>query len=78
MKKYSIVRIGHEYVVRADQQDLLKVASRRQAAKLVTDAVGLLDLQAASPMLAAEPGSEAAALSIDCDPAVMPDHSEVS
>ncbi len=53
MKKYSIVRIGHEYVVRADQQDVLKVASRRQATKLVTDAAELLDSQSAPSLQAA-------------------------
>ncbi len=74
MKKYSIVRIGHEYVVRADQQDVLKVASRRQAAKLVTDAAELLDSQPASSMpAAAQDGS-----SIDCDSNTKPDPSEVS
>jgi hypothetical protein len=43
MKNYSIVRIGDEYVVQADEQSVLKIASRRRAAKLVTDAAGLLD-----------------------------------
>jgi hypothetical protein len=42
MKKYSIVRIGSEYVVRAGEARVLKVASRREAAKLVTDAAELL------------------------------------
>lgn len=42
MKKYSIVRIGSEYVVQAGDTRILKVASRRQAAKLITDAAGLL------------------------------------
>jgi hypothetical protein len=74
MKKYSIVRIGHEYVVRADQQDVLKVASRRQATKLVTDAVELLDLRAASSMRAAARDEP----SIDCDSNTKPDPSEVS
>jgi hypothetical protein len=75
MKKYSIVRIGHEYVVRADQKDILKVASRRQAAKLVTDAAGLLESQSVSPILAVASQDDP---SIDCDPKVMPDPSEVS
>jgi hypothetical protein len=74
MKKYSIVRIGHEYVVRADQQDVLRVASRRQATKLITDAAELLDSQAASSLPAtAQDGS-----SIDRDPEALPDPSEVS
>jgi hypothetical protein len=42
MKKYSIVRIGSEYVVQAGETSILKVASRREAAKLVTDAAELL------------------------------------
>ena len=48
MKNYSIVRIGNEYVVQADEKSVLKVASRRKAARLVTDAVELLDSQAAA------------------------------
>ena len=43
MKNYSIVRIGHEYIVQADEQSVLKVASRRRAAKLVSVATELLD-----------------------------------
>jgi len=42
MKKYSIVRVGSEYVVQAGETSILKVSSRREAAKLVTDAAGLL------------------------------------
>ena len=51
MKKYSIVRIGSEYVVQAGETRILKVASRREAAKLVTDAAVLLQE-------APEPGAE--------------------
>ena len=47
MKKYSIVRIGSEYVVQAGETSILKVSSRREAAKLVTDAAGLLQQQPA-------------------------------
>ena len=47
MKKYSIVRIGSEYVVQAGETRILKVASRREAAKLVTDAAGLLQQEPA-------------------------------
>jgi hypothetical protein len=49
MKNYSIVRVGNEYVVQADEKSVLKVASRRKAARLVTDATGLMDSQPASP-----------------------------
>ena len=47
MKNYSIVRIGNEYIVQAGENSVLKVASRRRAARLVTDAAELLDSQAA-------------------------------
>jgi hypothetical protein len=73
MKNYSIVRIGNEYVVRANDKSVLKIASRRKAARLVTDAAGLLDLQSApalSPEAQAEP-------SIACDPGVAPDPHEL-
>jgi hypothetical protein len=50
MKNYSIVRIGNEYVVQADDKSVLKIASRRRAARLVTDAAELMDSQAAPPL----------------------------
>jgi hypothetical protein len=50
MKNYSIVRIGNEYVVQANEKSVLKISSRRKAARLVTDAAELLDSQ--SPPLA--------------------------
>ena len=73
MKNYSIVRIGNEYVVQADEKSVLKIASRRKAARLVTDAAELMDSQAdpkASPEAQAEP-------SIASDPGVISDPSEV-
>jgi hypothetical protein len=42
MKTYSIVRIGSDYVVQADEKSVLKIASRRRAARLVSDAAELL------------------------------------
>jgi hypothetical protein len=48
MKNYSIVRIGGEYVVQANEKSILKIASRRKAVKLVTDAAELLDSQPAA------------------------------
>lgn len=66
MKNYSIVRIGHEYVVQADEKSILKLASRRKAAQLVTSAAELLGslpaLQVppqtpAEPSIAPDPGS---------------------
>jgi hypothetical protein len=47
MKTYSIVRIGDEYVVQAEQKSVLKIASRRRAARLISDAAELLDSLAA-------------------------------
>jgi hypothetical protein len=55
MNIYSIVRIGDAYVVRAGETGVLKVASRRRAARLVSDAEELLALQAAVPLAPAEP-----------------------
>jgi hypothetical protein len=66
MKNYSIVRIGNEYVVQADEKSVLKIASRRRAARLVTDAAELLDSQPAAP-LSADGGA------VERDPGVIPD-----
>jgi hypothetical protein len=72
VKNYSIVRIGHEYVVQAGEKSILKVASRRKAARLVTSAAELLSSQPA-PQVAPLAPAEA---SIDRDPS--PDASGVS
>ena len=48
MKNYSIVRDGNDYVVCAGEKSVLKISSRRRAAKLITDAVELLEQQPAS------------------------------
>jgi hypothetical protein len=50
MNIYSIVRIGDAYVVRAGETGVLKVASRRRALRLVSDAKELLAVQAATPL----------------------------
>ena len=55
MKNYSIIKVGDEYVVKADEKSILKTTSRRRAAKLVTEAAGLLDLQPAPSSPNAEP-----------------------
>jgi hypothetical protein len=47
MKRYSIVRIGSEYVVQAGKTSILKVSSRREADKLITDAAELLQQEPA-------------------------------
>jgi len=72
MKNYSIVRIGNEYVVQAGDQSVLKVASRRRAARLVTDADVLLDSGLPLP---AQTLPAQAAPSIACEP--IRDPSEV-
>jgi len=59
MKSYSIVRMGDDYVVQAEDKSILKVASRRRAAQLVSDASELLNAQPepaddAEPPVAAE------------------------
>jgi hypothetical protein len=76
MKNYSIVRVGKEYVVQADDKSVLKIASRRRAARTVTDATELMDSQP-KPRAGEEP-------SIACDPeitadsGIAPDSSEAS
>ncbi|HVQ72852.1 MAG TPA: hypothetical protein VMT08_35655 [Bradyrhizobium sp.] len=69
MKKYSIVRMGSEYVVQAGETSILKVSSRREAAKLVTDAAGLLQQKPAP--VADEPPS------LERETRVIPDPPEV-
>ncbi len=61
MKNYSIVRVGNEYVVQANEKSVLKIARRRTAERTVTDAVELLDSQPApqsAPEAKAEPEAE--------------------
>jgi hypothetical protein len=54
MKNYSIVRIGNAYVVQADEKGILKIASRRRAARLVSDAAELL-VSHAAPQASEQP-----------------------
>ncbi|WP_291576608.1 hypothetical protein [Bradyrhizobium sp.] len=68
MRNYSIVRIGREYVVQADEKSVLKVASRRRAARLVTDAAELLDSQTPAQPSAQTHGGSA----ITPDPSKVP------
>jgi hypothetical protein len=65
MKCYSIVRVGDDYVVRADDQNVLKVASRRRAAQLVTDAAELLNAQSLAEGDAEPSSAERAAKFLD-------------
>jgi hypothetical protein len=64
MKNYSIVRIGDEYVVRAGDASVLKIASRRRAAQLVTDAAELLN--------SLPPPQAEAELPNSCEPSEVP------
>ena len=73
MNNYSIVRIGNEYVVQANDKSVLKVASRRKAAKLVS-AAELLDSQIPPPQGSKDAGAEP---SNTRDPGVMPDPHEL-
>jgi hypothetical protein len=66
MNNYSIVRIGSDYVVQADEKSILKVASRRRAARLVSRAAELLETPPA-------PRSEHGGPSIARDPGISPD-----
>jgi hypothetical protein len=43
MTKYSMIKVGNDYVVQADDKCILKVGSRRRAAQLISDATGLLN-----------------------------------
>jgi hypothetical protein len=47
LTRYSIRKLGSEYVVLADNQSILKFTSRRKAAKLIADASELLSVQLA-------------------------------
>jgi len=70
MKNYSIVRIGNEYIVQADEKSSLKISSRRRAAKLVTDAAELLVQKPAPPQVSDD-------ASISCDSSAIVDPSKV-
>jgi hypothetical protein len=43
MTNYTLIKVGNDYVVRADDQCILKVGSRRRAAQLIGEARVLLD-----------------------------------
>lgn len=49
MARYSIRKLGCEYVVLAGEESVLRIASRRKAAKLVVEAAGLLSEQSDLP-----------------------------
>jgi hypothetical protein len=84
MKNYSILRVGKEYVVQADEKSVLKIASRRRAARTVNDAAELMDSQqkpqaAAAPSMTCDPpGHTFDPPGHTCDPGIAPDPSEAS
>jgi hypothetical protein len=84
MNNYSIVRVGNEYVVQFGETRILKVASRRQAARLVIDAAELLEQVPAPSVgqdvsLACEGGAVPEPGRVVPDPGrVTPDRAEVS
>ncbi|WP_298245658.1 hypothetical protein [uncultured Bradyrhizobium sp.] len=43
MTSYSIIKVGNDYVVQANDKCILKVGSRRRAAQLISDATDLLN-----------------------------------
>ncbi|OAF05022.1 hypothetical protein AYJ54_21410 [Bradyrhizobium centrolobii] len=48
MTSYSLIKVGNDYVVQAGDKCILKVSSRRRAAQLISDAMDLLNAQAAA------------------------------
>jgi hypothetical protein len=56
MTSYSMIKVGNDYVVQANDECVLKVGSRRRAAQLISDATELLNALAAvqSPEIATE------------------------
>ncbi|PIT03036.1 hypothetical protein TSA1_21460 [Bradyrhizobium nitroreducens] len=56
MTSYSIIKVGNDYVVLANDKRILKVGSRRRAAQLISDATDLLNALAVveSPDIAPE------------------------
>jgi hypothetical protein len=70
MNNYSIIRDGNEYVVRAGEKSVLKISSRRRAAKLVSDADELLQRQSAH-------ATEVEGTSIVPDLGAIPDPAQV-
>jgi hypothetical protein len=56
MTSYSIIKVGNDYVVQANDKCILKVGSRRRAAQLISEATDLLNALAIveSPDIAPE------------------------
>ena len=43
MTSYSMIKVGNDYVVQANDKCILKVSSRRRAAQLISEATDLLN-----------------------------------
>ncbi|QPF95377.1 hypothetical protein IC761_31115 [Bradyrhizobium commune] len=43
MTSYSMIKVGNDYVVRANDKSILKVGSRRRAVQLISEATDLLN-----------------------------------
>ncbi|OKO75325.1 hypothetical protein AC629_34180 [Bradyrhizobium sp. NAS80.1] len=54
MTIYSMIKVGNDYVVQANDKCILKVSSRRKAAQLISEATDLLNAltQVESPGIA--------------------------
>ncbi len=60
MTNYSIEKIGTDYVVKVDDQSVMKMGSRRRAAQLVVEAQELLeDVPLVPPEISPDDGSVA-------------------
>ncbi|MBI5262377.1 MAG: hypothetical protein HY852_11250 [Bradyrhizobium sp.] len=64
MTTFSLIKVGNVYVVRADDQCILKIASRSKAARLISQAAVLLDADAAAERSQAQTPAE---ISIDSE-----------
>jgi hypothetical protein len=71
MTSFSIVRSGKEYVVRVNDESVLRVASRRKAIRLVTVAAELLEAPAA-PALQPDPEPSTTCEPSAADPIELP------
>ncbi len=61
MKNYSIEKVGADYVVKVDDQSVMKMGSRRRAAQLVIEAQELLEEAPLAPTESPPDAGEAGA-----------------
>ena len=60
MTSYSMIKVGNDYVVQANEKCILKVGSRRRAAQLISEATDLLN--ALTPVESPDIAPEASSL----------------